>query len=1278
MRYKKIMAVSMAVALSTTSAVGTVPGQIIDVSKIYAATTAPAVGNKYVYLVEDCGIEYKITLSCEAVTKVATISTVAIPILKIDSVVANTDKTDISFQSGEQARVEEKLNQAINNNLPDASGNVNFSTKVGIKKSGAYVEFNCKSLLSGMTTGTGFANIKNVTLTSNAIESTAVWKAIFTNVSDCIVIDAENVTIGANTFGATKVKSLFTNKAVTISSDAFKANKFLEITEFRSDVKFSGGNAFDDCTNLKFASFIGNVTFNGEKKNYTNCKNTTYTFLGTVTNGFQQFAKETIYKVQFSGTNKTYKEVFKESNIDEVLVENPGNVLSTNTFKDCKIKTMTIGPAANGTDIGSNAINGGSITNLMVNAKSAFFSQGINAAKITSMEMNAECYFSLEGIAGKSELEAFTSRANLFIKRVKDDVKGKELPGMGECTIGNMDLSGKTVIENGAISNLTCKVFSINKDAELGAEMLLGCKIDEMYFNRNIDGKEIVAKGEIGDANTKITDLHFNYANYDKSVVDEVKELKGLSFSKVTCTNVYFHNPNLRAISSSSLNPNASTTIYYYGGANSRDENNNLISGEQLIKKWTGNSDKCKYVNVVGDIEVKPVSGANNQNYKVYTTNGKAVVDFSAGKLFTVTQTINKENNTQLYGDEKGTITNTMEMVAGEASVTSTNDGYRVLKPISDSAKLSDTYYNYQDKDGKWYTALTGKSDMITKEGVYTYLIEAGGRIFPITLEIHEKPIVSISVKPATGSTFVAAVGAKASADLFSVYALYEGETKEIQLAAGAYDIKDTTIKKGMNEVTISVVKYKGSTEALTSVVGVIGYDLEVDKIVAKPKKDTMYEGATLTLADVVLQQVTYKNLPIEEKDITAGFSFYVNGRETNSVTIVKGENRIGISYKGKKLDNVLVIQGKECNIVRVEAKYVGGDVYEYQQIASAAAIEINYYLKDDNTKYTASSSEGITMDPYTILAGQMNPITVYYNGIKATLPIAVHGIADEALAISSVYYKDEKTVAGKLDVNKLHLVINMKSGNILDTDKNPELLTEISLSSTELKSGTNTIDVSFRGVSKACQIQVDNGAVPVENPDSKNPSDLGSVTPSTETPATKPENEKETENTSGVTIKKGTKFTVSNVVYQVVCYSGSTKTVKIVGCKNKSKSASVVNSVKYKNQKFKVVAIGNKAFMNCKKISGGVIIDGSITSIGDSAFKGCVNINGVWIGSNVKSIGKNAFYGCKKNKLVDFTLSKKMKKIGKGAFKKMNKNFMFNVPKKMKKRFTKMLRGTF
>jgi len=145
------------------------------------------------------------------------------------------------------------------------------------------------------------------------------------------------------------------------------------------------------------------------------------------------------------------------------------------------------------------------------------------------------------------------------------------------------------------------------------------------------------------------------------------------------------------------------------------------------------------------------------------------------------------------------------------------------------------------------------------------------------------------------------------------------------------------------------------------------------------------------------------------------------------------------------------------------------------------------------------------------------------------------------------------------------------------------------------------------------------------------------------------------TKNESANDIKGVSSITDGKLIYKVTkegTLDGKTVgKVTVVGLKKKSlkkvsiKSVLTVNGVKYK-----VTAIGKKAFKNSNKIKS------------------------IVIGKNVSKISKGAFAGCKKLKSITIK-SKKIKKFVKGTFKGVKKICVIKVPKAKKKVYAKKIK---
>ena len=131
---------------------------------------------------------------------------------------------------------------------------------------------------------------------------------------------------------------------------------------------------------------------------------------------------------------------------------------------------------------------------------------------------------------------------------------------------------------------------------------------------------------------------------------------------------------------------------------------------------------------------------------------------------------------------------------------------------------------------------------------------------------------------------------------------------------------------------------------------------------------------------------------------------------------------------------------------------------------------------------------------------------------------------------------------------------------------------------------------------------------------------------------------------------KAGTKYTVAGSQYKVTKAGAE---VMLVATNKKAKSIAIPATVMMDGIRYKVTAIGAKAFNGNKKLTK------------------------VTIGINIKKISNNAFYKCRSLKTViikSVLLTKKT--ASKKAFKGVGKKMVIKVPKKMKKAYVKIFKG--
>lgn len=129
-----------------------------------------------------------------------------------------------------------------------------------------------------------------------------------------------------------------------------------------------------------------------------------------------------------------------------------------------------------------------------------------------------------------------------------------------------------------------------------------------------------------------------------------------------------------------------------------------------------------------------------------------------------------------------------------------------------------------------------------------------------------------------------------------------------------------------------------------------------------------------------------------------------------------------------------------------------------------------------------------------------------------------------------------------------------------------------------------------------------------------------------------------------------------TNIVYKYKITNADLKgkgTVGLIGTtvaksNGKFKTLTISDTVTIDGVKFKVTAIGRKAFKDYKsivKVAGGA----NVVSVGTYAFSGCTALKTIPAFKNVTAIGGYAFYKCKS--LTAMPVNNKLKTIGKAAF---------------------------
>ena len=123
---------------------------------------------------------------------------------------------------------------------------------------------------------------------------------------------------------------------------------------------------------------------------------------------------------------------------------------------------------------------------------------------------------------------------------------------------------------------------------------------------------------------------------------------------------------------------------------------------------------------------------------------------------------------------------------------------------------------------------------------------------------------------------------------------------------------------------------------------------------------------------------------------------------------------------------------------------------------------------------------------------------------------------------------------------------------------------------------------------------------------------------------------------------------TFASVTINGIAYELNGKTATVVSGGNYTGTIVIPSSVTYKSVTYSVTSIGNSAFRGCSGLTS-VTIGNNVTSIGSYAFAYCSGLTTVTIPNRVTSIGDHAFQYC--SGLTSVTIPNSVTSIGSDAF---------------------------
>lgn len=1066
------------------------------------------------------------------------------------------------------------------------------------------------------------------------------------------------------------------NTTMTFSKGCFSNMSNLTKVKITCEKINFNGNVFDSCISLgkvELCAQAGAYFFNGF--NFSNCPQL-YEVNFDCPTFFYGSADFTIST--FSKNRKTYVN-FQES------VTN-----TTTVFDHVTLTAITF----RGDDV---AVSNGFITascieDINIKAHTTLGSKAICNSEIGHLNVNSYTTFSIKAI---------------YSDKTEDMV------------IDTLNLNSKTVFSNNAfcyavINNFVFNVQNTKEEAMVsyvssGARLGYCTKVKNMYFDT------LSSNGAYGKC-TQFSDF----------------PLGDTITTSLNIDNIYFVNPDFEYLGNLSYKrcDNKLTNVYGYGGATIPNGDGTYNSSNDMFEKNWNTENNCKYQNCVVNAET-PNYTLNNL---IYLPTGQTSVeyDFSSEKNLSVYATyLNNKTPYQEINNELNASGGNYLLHMSTDPTGSSNFAYRIFQ-LDESITAENTPAGTYTYDQKHFYSVLTQNTVTLSEGTHDFLLEVGGVKHPIKLIVREKAITSISnVTPANGETLSLKEGSELTPDMIKVFVTYEDDSqKEYQLNDNEFEIgKSITdnqfefnepiiISAGVNEIQIRT--QISATDYAKKTFTVYGYTDNATGFDVNCEINSLSEGSTLTVKDVTLSNVTFSD-PNREviENVSSGFHFLVNGKETDEVPIQFGENKISVTYEGYTLIDAILITGTEKAIKHVKVSLDPTiDYYENCPIP-LSRLHVTAYYDDACTMPVDNIDPAqIRLGDYQIVANKTSTIDVYYKDIRADEPISVTGTADTIAALSYAAYNGKTEANTILSPTDFTIQIKMASQNVYDSNTYPTLLDHITFSYSTLKPGINHVDVVYDNqfrytvtiITSATDYDptptptsttvptatpdhtpvvtatgtatptpdtvIDDPSVPLASGDQTQ--DTTTAVPTTVPTATTNTTMNPTSPTAAPAITTGKIYTVNNIKYKVLSFNGKSGTASIVGYVKSVKSINLHTNVHIKGCNFSIVSIQNNAFKKCSALKGSIKLNGSIKSVGTNAFTDCKNITSVVLGNKVTSLGAKCFYSCSKLKLVDLRSANRLRKVGYAAFKKNARSRQFKISSGTKKHFAKLLKNKY
>ncbi len=1141
------------------------------------------------------------------------------------------------------------------------------------------------------------SSIKDITVNTDGKNGFEIREATFYNMSGL-----QNVSIDVG------------DQAITLDGSVFANCKNLKTVTLKGkNINLVGSYNFAGCTNLKSIVIDGNLSIRGYQ-DFAKCNSLNNVQCNgdaalTVSNTFttkETFSEAKDPQITFNGTVSMLSEQASEENHTGVATTlKNDNVVSTakNTgvFVDCgNIGTISLKGSKN--DLPTNFINNTTVENFNIEGSSTLHTGAISKSSITNVSFNQETkvennafvsdkigtmYFNTSEVTG--QMGSDTSVSKIYYNNTDINKKEEKVTELANLSLDGVECENMyffspnfNYLKNVSYHNAT-KVFGYGGKIakyEDDATKITSKDMFEKWVKKNGGTYEnIVSLDESNlpkektlyvDKEGQSADLDLSSltitAHYNPEVASKdqfptsVKSL--IQASKYTLPyttdadgDTNFSYKILQEVSSARVD---STTQYVYQGKNAKNEDATYVCCED--KNVSLQPGCYRYY-----VQAGGITWPLDVNVKVNAVE-RIEVQPKSGDVLHLTEGDNLDAN-----EVKERLIVTAYFANGEKQ-----------------SELDQSQFEIRTQD---YKAEVSKTDTSL---IVSYKSQGEGIKAICNYNkfiVHENKVVSFEVNSdkdvmADGSTLELK-------DISVKNVKYENpeQTPIGNVERGFHFVQNGVIKdtyqitKGENKIA---VVYEDCT--MNDALEITGIDNAVEDFEVFCPIDgvELYKKNTLNVSEISLRNVEYKDSRLKNEEIIEkGFTFTVNGKETDTVELQEGKNVIGVKYNGLDKYSAITIEGIPTTIDRIEAQYIGPAVYEGCEVSKdTKVLMVTVYHKHPDSMDLLLSNFDVSYGTYHIVPGEDNQIYVYYKGVKSANAIHVQGLADNVVEFKKVTYKGSGKAGTVVNKSDFYVELGYASGKTVNSEQNPEILNQLLVEEKVLKNGENTIQLTYgETLTKTIMVNGTQDGLVTATPTMSVTTPAITSSPEQTPPAT--DNVVATKVPTGTNVPmevpaspglkepvKGSYYTVQGVKYKVTAVKGKSGTVEAVGYDKKASKVKVQTTVKINGYSFAVQKIGKNAFKNCTKIAGTISFTKNIKTIEDSAFSGCKNIKKVIFGTNVTQIGKNSFYKCKKLQTLQFQ-SGSVKKIGKAAFKGIAKKYTLKCPKALQKTYKKRLK---